>query len=150
LDSRTSTFGATTAGDDPAPRISSRRRGRAAFVWHDGPRGRAGPGGNVWSWHGGESVILARQQTAPPIELGRSYNMKARVETLQGPKTRYSVKRWPTNQAEPTDWDLVAIDGPQDTQSGSLLFVVHHSDVTIGNISILPLSAAPGRRDRNQ
>jgi hypothetical protein len=113
-------------------------------------RGRAGPEGNVWSWHGGESGILARQQTAPPIELGRSYNIKARVETLQGPRTRYSVKRWPTNQAEPTDWDLVAIDGPQDMQSGSLLFVVHHSDVTIGNISILPLSAAPGKRDRNQ
>lgn len=103
-------------------------------------RGRAGPEGNIWTIHGGESGILARQKQARHLELERPYRIKARVETLPGPKTRYSAKLWATSETEPHDWDLAAEDGAQDAQSGSLLFVVHHSDVTIGNIRISPLS----------
>jgi hypothetical protein len=99
-------------------------------------RADAGSEGNYWAWQGGETGIIARQPTKRVLELGRRYLIRARVETLPGPKTRYSVKGWDTRQPEPKAWDLVATDGPQDVQSGSLLLVAHHSDVTFGDVEV--------------
>ena len=94
---------------------------------------------NYWAWQGGETGILAREEKKRVLERGRRYIIRARVETLPGPKTRYSVKGWPAGEREPAPWDLVAIDGGQDVQSGSFLLVAHHSDVTFGDVEIRPL-----------
>ena len=46
------------------------------------------------------------------------------------------MKAWKAGEEEPAVWDLVGIDGERDSQSGSLLLVVHHSDVTFGNVEV--------------
>lgn len=102
-------------------------------------RADAGTSGSEWVWQGGESGIIGREGKKRLLELGRRYLIRARVETLPGPKTRYSVKGWAAGEPEPTEWDLVALDREKDLQSGSFLLVAHHSDVTFGNVEIRPL-----------
>ncbi|MGH8020373.1 MAG: hypothetical protein ACREIA_19245, partial [Opitutaceae bacterium] len=116
------------------PRVQWRPTGGLA-MW----RADAGAEGNEWIWHGGESGIIAREEQKRPVEIGRRYFLRARVETLPGPKTRYSIKSWAANEPEPEGWDAVGIDGEQDMQSGSLLLVTHHSDVTFGDMEVRPL-----------
>ncbi|MPY86481.1 MAG: hypothetical protein GEU99_00995 [Luteitalea sp.] len=120
--------------DGKQPRVKWHPTGGLAML-----RADADSEGNRWIWHGGESGILAEETHFRPIEVGNRYYFRARVETLPGPKTRYSVKGWGTQDQEPPDWDLVSVDGGQDLQSGSLLLVVHHSDVTFGNVDVKPL-----------
>jgi hypothetical protein len=105
-------------------------------------RADAGVEGNEWIWHGGESGFIARESKKRPLEIGSRYMLRARVETLPGPQTRYSIKGWDARESEPKEWDLVGIDGERDMQSGSLLLVAHHSDVTFGDVEI---SALPKR-----
>jgi hypothetical protein len=99
-------------------------------------RADAGSEGNEWIWHGGESGFIAKEGKKRPLTLGTRYLWRARVETLPGPRTRYSIKGWDARQPEPKNWDLVGIDGGQDMQSGSLLLVAHHSDVTFGDVEV--------------
>jgi hypothetical protein len=120
--------------DGKQPRVKWHPTGGLAML-----RANAGSEGNRWIWHGGESGFLAEETRVRPIEVGSLYHFRARVETLPGPRTRYSVKRWNTRDQEPPDWDLVGVDGAQDLQSGSLLLVVHHADVTFGNVEVKPL-----------
>lgn len=102
-------------------------------------RADAGSEGNYWVWQGGESGIIAREQNKRVLEIGRRYSIRARVETLPGLKTRYSVKGWDAREPEPAAWDLVATEGDKDVQSGSLLFVAHHADVTFGDVDVRAL-----------
>jgi hypothetical protein len=104
-------------------------------------RADAGAEGVEWVWQGGETGIIAREGKKRALETGRRYQIRGRVETLAGPKTRYSIKGWPAGSAEPPAWDLVAVDGPQDVPSGSLLLVAHHSDVTFGDVEVRALDS---------
>ena len=97
--------------------------------------------GIYWVWHGGESGILATQEKRQPLEPGRRHLFRGRVETLPGPRTRYSIRSWSSGTPEPREWDLVAIDGGKDMQSGSLALVAHHADVTFGDVEVRPLTA---------
>ncbi|OHE79397.1 MAG: hypothetical protein A3G75_10735 [Verrucomicrobia bacterium RIFCSPLOWO2_12_FULL_64_8] len=124
--------------DGKQPRVKWHPTGGLAMF-----RANAGSEGNQWIWHGGESGFLAQEAHTRPVEIGSRYYIKARVETLPGPKTRYSVKAWKAGEEEPAVWDLVGIDGERDSQSGSLLLVVHHSDVTFGNVEVRGV-APPG------
>jgi hypothetical protein len=102
-------------------------------------RADAGKEGLDWVWQGGESGIIARESKKRMLDLGRRYMIRGRVESLPGPKTRYSIKGWALGEPEPKDWDLVATDGEKDVQSGSLLLVAHHSDVTFGDVEVRSL-----------
>jgi hypothetical protein len=102
-------------------------------------RADAGSEGNYWVWQGGETGIIARETNKRVLEPGRRYMIRARVESLAGPQTRYSVKGWDARASEPKQWDLVATDGAQDVPSGSLLLVAHHSDVTFGDVDVRSL-----------
>jgi hypothetical protein len=102
-------------------------------------RADAGTVGCEWVWQGGETGIIGREGKKRPLELGRRYRIRGRVETLPGPQTRYSIKGWSADGPEPKEWDLVSIDGAQDVQSGSLLLVAHHSDVTFGDVEVRSL-----------
>lgn len=95
--------------------------------------------GNRWGWHGGESGDLAEEVEGRHIVLERPYRIKARVQTRPGPRTLYSVKSWEADRPEPPGWDLVARDGENDLQSGSLLLVAHHADVTFGDVEVVPI-----------
>lgn len=73
------------------------------------------------------------------IVLGRTYVMKARVESLARGQTRYQAKIWPAGEAEPRKWAVESMEGPEDVSSGCLLLVAHNSDVTFGNLEVKPL-----------
>jgi hypothetical protein len=68
--------------------------------------------------------------------------MKHRVLSLPDGTTKYSVKLWPGNEAEPSNWDLEAVEDDSDLQSGCVLLLAHNSDVTFGNVKIVPLNDA--------
>ena len=98
---------------------------------------------NVRWFAAGDRGISSKEAVGRKIELETLYKVKMRVETLVGPRSRYSVKVWPKDQQEPADWDHVSEEGADDYQSGSLLLVAHHVDMTIGNILVTPLTPKP-------
>lgn len=74
------------------------------------------------------------------IEPNQPYFLKARVQTLPDGDTLYRVKIWQHEEDEPALWDLCTTEGPSDYQNGCLLLVAHNSEVTFGNIEIIPLN----------
>ncbi len=87
----------------------------------------------------GDNRTKTEQQTVREIRRGDTYIFKLRVETLPGPATQYSVKMWRSVSEEPETWDLTGREGEEDLQSGCVLFVAHHTDVTIGRITATPI-----------
>ena len=73
------------------------------------------------------------------IEFEKPYGMKHRVESILANGTRYSVKLWPLDQPEPAQWDFVAIEKNENIISGSALLIAHHTNVTFGNVKVVPL-----------
>jgi hypothetical protein len=131
--------------------------------WDDGkqPRVKYYPAGALAmlragiEWEGNRWVIDGLKRAADPLaeepvgrklELNKPYLYKMRVETLLGPQSRYSVKAWEPDAPEPDNWDLTAVETADDLRSGSLLLVVHHADVTFGNLRVLSLG--PLRRNQ--
>ncbi|MCG2461627.1 hypothetical protein K8352_12775 [Flavobacteriaceae bacterium F89] len=70
------------------------------------------------------------------IELNKRYNMKNRVETLEGNSTRYSAKLWAFGEEEPQQWDLVGIENDENVHKGSALLVAHNTSVTFGDVYV--------------
>ncbi len=76
-----------------------------------------------------------------PVEVGSTYWMKARCQTLQDRSegdgvTCYSFKIWREGETEPSQWDW------QETQvskhanrNGGVALLAHHVDVTFGNVT---------------
>ena len=75
------------------------------------------------------------------IKLGKLYMMAARVETIDATTSRYSAKLWDADLPEPVQWDLVGIKENEGVFSGSALLLSHNTDVSFGNVSIVPLMA---------
>jgi hypothetical protein len=73
------------------------------------------------------------------IRLGSRYRMKAQVEQINRNTTRYRVRIWEDGTPEPGGWQLTAVEGAGDVTSGSALLIAHNTDVTFGNVSIIPL-----------
>jgi hypothetical protein len=71
------------------------------------------------------------------VQLGQTYNFKARSETVAG-GVRYSWKVWPRGAAEPASWDLSLVEdaGPP---TGSVVLIAHHVDVQFGDVVVTPL-----------
>ncbi|HAQ20523.1 MAG TPA: hypothetical protein DCR40_15030 [Prolixibacteraceae bacterium] len=67
------------------------------------------------------------------------YYMKHRVESISEYQTLFSVKLWPTSDNEPTNWDFQAIKIGNSSNKGSCALIAHHTDVTFGNIEVLPV-----------
>ena len=96
-----------------------------------------------WRIFDGENLYVEQSpEQYRTIELGRVYGMKHRVETLPDGQTRYSVKLWPSDQAEPQAWDLIAIEPPGNLLNGAALLIAHNADVTFGDVRVTPLSSA--------
>jgi regulation of enolase protein 1 (concanavalin A-like superfamily) len=69
--------------------------------------------------------------------LGQQYTIKFAVQrNPNGTSSHFSLKIWPSNTAEPANWNLQA-DG--DASSGSVLLAAYDADVSFGNVSIVPL-----------
>ncbi|MCK5461996.1 MAG: hypothetical protein KAI95_03235 [Bacteroidales bacterium] len=53
--------------------------------------------------------------------------------------SRYSAKLWDAALPEPVQWDLVGIKENETIFSGSALLLSHNTDVSFGNVSIMPI-----------
>jgi hypothetical protein len=92
-----------------------------------------------WRILGGGSMRTEDTYQNFSVQLGSKYFLKSRVENIDKNDTRYRVKIWAYDDVEPEDWQLTAIEGPKDVQYGSALIIAHNTDVTFGDISVIPI-----------
>lgn len=99
--------------------------------------------GAYWWMHFGRAIPgrkekrgLVDQQNKMKIDLGVKYPYRMRVETIADRQARYSTKLWQVGSEEPADWHLQSVDKSEILDSGSIIFVVHHSDVTLCKIRV--------------
>jgi hypothetical protein len=93
----------------------------------------------VFELRGNDDLPIVRQG-ALNLEFGRTYNFRARTETVAG-GIQYSFKAWAQGGAEPEGWDLTIVEdaGPA---TGSVALIAHHVDAQFGDVSITPNAPA--------
>jgi regulation of enolase protein 1 (concanavalin A-like superfamily) len=74
-----------------------------------------------------------------PVEEGLQYVLKGQVEDQPNGDTLYRIRMWEILAPEPSDWFLEMIVPAGGQPDGSLLFIVHDVEASIGNISFTPL-----------
>jgi hypothetical protein len=80
---------------------------------------------------------------------GEPYVLKALCQTLPDDAegrgvTRYAFKLWPAATAEPSSWDWEHVQVSEHAlRRGGVALVAHHVDASFGDISVVPLPAAP-------
>lgn len=96
-----------------------------------------------WRIFDGENIYVEQPELEyRTIREGIPYRMKHRVEDLSDTETAYSVKLWEDGQKEPDTWDLIANEINENGQpGGSAQLIAHHTDVTFGNIEIIPIAS---------
>ena len=91
-----------------------------------------------WRILGGSGIVVNADQNQTIIP-NTPYQMKHRVQSQTSGDTTYCVKLWPSNQEEPTDWDLQMHKKPNDIKQGGALLLAHYTDVTYGNVQVIPI-----------
>jgi hypothetical protein len=74
------------------------------------------------------------------INEGDTYYWKMRVETITGIGPKYSLKVWQSGQDEPAGWLLSKQRDLSDLSNGSAIVIAHHVDITVGDVTIVPLA----------
>jgi hypothetical protein len=130
--------------DDGAhPRRAWQNLGSLVALRTDLARKKAG---SYWWMHYGfgqkgkpapRSQMLQEQRHQIAFEEPYLYRMRA--ETLNAGTTRYSTKVWKKGETEPADWQMVGTDLSETLAAGSIVFVVHHSDVTLCRVRVTKL-----------
>ena len=92
-----------------------------------------------WRIFDGQREYHVESDKRRSIVLGKRYGMKHRVETLDDGSSRFRVKLWPADQAEPESWDFERIEPKDDVSKGSALLLAHYTDVTFGNVKVTPV-----------
>lgn len=103
-------------------------------------------GGTVWYEPGANPPKLTLdgdlglfQQQTRTLGLGVPYVFRMRVEEAGASGTFYAAKVWPAGSAEPGPWSLAGYEPPGDVAAGSAIFIAHHADLRIENVSVVPL-----------
>jgi hypothetical protein len=104
--------------------------------------------GAYWWMHFGRAIsgrpakrsVVDREQRFQ-IASGDHIHYCLRVETISDTQSRYSAKLWPDGETEPSDWQMQSVDRSEAFTSGSVIFVVHHSDVTLCRVRVESLDA---------
>jgi hypothetical protein len=73
------------------------------------------------------------------LKLNEWYIMKARVVSLTDTSSVYNAKIWPKAKPEPEGWDIEYVKEQEEVFSGCGLVLAHHSVVTFGRISAVPV-----------
>lgn len=102
--------------------------------------------GSFWWMHFGRGIpgkpakrSVMKRDTRFQIQLEKPYRYRMRVETLSDSSAKYQTKVWSLGDPEPSDWQMTAIDESESIRSGSAVFVVHHSDVTLCKLKIVSI-----------
>jgi len=64
------------------------------------------------------------------------------LEQFRKPKnsgTLDRVKLWETGTPEPRSWDVEFLKEPSDVHQGGALLIAHYSEVTFGDVEVLPV-----------
>ena len=92
-----------------------------------------------WRVFDGQRLYAEDTTRIRKIALETRYRMKHRVRDV-GDSTRYQVKLWRDDQPEPKEWDLEACEAAEGNEAaGSALLLAHNTDVTFGNIQVVPI-----------
>lgn len=78
------------------------------------------------------------------LALGVRYIFKARAEARPDQTSFYQFKVWQDGTPEPPGWDLSGPGSVQGNEQGSVLLLAHHSDVTFGDVTIVPIAPQSG------
>ena len=84
---------------------------------------------------------MARDTRFPIIPENR-YHYRMRAETMVDGNTRYSTRIWKDGDPEPQSWQMIGTDLAETVASGAIVFVVHHSDVTLCSVKVTKLKDA--------
>jgi hypothetical protein len=88
----------------------------------------------------GEQLYSEDKTGGQPIRLGTVYGLKHRVQTRPDGSIRYSVKLWEQAKPEPKVWTFEATEpAARPPMRGSALLLAHNTDVTFGNIRVIPV-----------
>jgi hypothetical protein len=91
---------------------------------------------------------IATDNSGRQLALGVRYIFKARAETRPHQTSFYRFKVWQEGTPEPSGWDLSGPGAVQGNDQGSVLLVAHHSDVTFGDVTIVPVAVNSGHVQR--
>ena len=89
---------------------------------------------------GNGGVPLGFDQTGFRFEPGETYIVAIRPVTLQSGHTSCGLKIWPRDASEPDSWMLFITLEDTAPASGSILFIAHHADVTLGQVAVRKLN----------
>jgi hypothetical protein len=92
-----------------------------------------------WRWRMLKPSLSEDTTKSRKIQLNKPYHMVARVQSQNDTSSIYSAKLWLVGHMEPDGWDLVGFEPNDDVTSGSALLIAHHTDVTFGDIKVIPL-----------
>ncbi|MEM0925225.1 MAG: hypothetical protein AAGJ83_04235 [Planctomycetota bacterium] len=108
--------------------------------------------GSYWWMHYGyaRKEIKAKRSemtrdTRFEITPDQRYHYRMRAETVADGRTRYSTRLWKDGEEEPAHWQMIGTDIAETVASGAIVFVVHHSDVTLCSIEVKELASAVTR-----
>ncbi|MFC1504680.1 discoidin domain-containing protein, partial [Spirochaetota bacterium] len=85
---------------------------------------------------------------SPMMDLNVPYYWKMRIENTISPRGTYFLKIWKKGESEPAQW-LARFDETMRNwsytmlESGSIMLLSHHVDVTFGDVQINPLGSIP-------
>ena len=91
-----------------------------------------------WRILGGGGIVV-NSDLRRAIRLEVPCRMKHRVSSSPDGGAIYQVKLWDLNDAEPAEWDLELQKAPGDTPSGGALLIAHYTEVTFGDVEVLPV-----------
>ncbi|VVB55280.1 Carbohydrate binding domain protein [uncultured archaeon] len=88
---------------------------------------------------GNNMKVIANDTSGKHLSVGVPYIFKMRAET-NGTTTRYSLKVWEQNRAEPAEWTISGYGPTGELKQGSVLLAANNANVSFGNVTIRSLS----------
>ncbi len=95
-----------------------------------------------WRIFDGQREYYAESKRRRKLQFESWYSMKHRVTTRADGSSLFQVKLWSSDGTEPAEWDFHRVEPKDDVPTGSALLLAHHSDVTFGNITVIPIGEA--------
>ena len=82
--------------------------------------------------------LVPREITPRHLQTDVPYIFRARVVTVGGGRSRYSLKVWPEGTPEPERWHLSTVAPVNALETGSLLLAAHETTASFGPVTIVP------------